>query len=55
MTFSIEFLKKFACAQKVGFPRSGHILCCAFEDIFFAVEMSGVYHWLVVESLERHG
>jgi len=21
----LSFLKKFACAQKVGFPRSGHI------------------------------
>jgi len=24
--FKPSFLKKFACAQKVGFPRSGHIL-----------------------------
>jgi len=23
-TFYSSFLKKFACAQKVGFPRSGH-------------------------------
>jgi len=31
-TFYSSFLKKFACAQKVGFPRSGHI-CQWFQSI----------------------
>ena len=26
--FSIDFFEKFACAQKVGFPRSGHKYVC---------------------------
>jgi len=27
-TFYSSFLKKFACAQKVGFPRSGYVCVC---------------------------